>query len=61
MTGTGVIVSILAFALPFFGVTVEESQIAEFVKNAAEVIGFVLIVIGQLRRPDLKMGVIRKQ
>lgn len=60
MTGTGLIVSALVFGLPLIGVEVAQGQIAEFVENCIKVIGFVLLVVGQVRRSDLRFGLFRK-
>lgn len=60
MAGSGIIVAVLAFALPLFGVPVDQNAVAAFVDNVAKVIGFVLMVWGQARRPDLRFGLIRK-
>lgn len=60
MTGTGLVVSLLSFALPLFGVTVGESQIASLVEHIVQAVGIGLTIWGQLRRPDLSFGLIRK-
>ena len=60
MAGTGIIVSLLAFALPLFGVNVEEKDVVGFVDNIMKVVGFVLLIWGQVRRKDLTAGLIRK-
>lgn len=60
MAGTGLIISALAFLLPIFGVTVDQGTITQFVDNVAQAIGFILLVWGQLRRPDLHFGFIRR-
>lgn len=60
MTGSGLIIFILALALPLFGVDVDQGSITQFVNATAQVIGFIMMVIGQVRRPDLKFGVIRR-
>lgn len=62
MTGSGVIVYIIAFALSYFGVlNVDNSQIARAVEAASQVIGFLMIVWGQIRRNDLQYGLWRVQ
>lgn len=61
MTGTGIAVMLIAAALNWFGVVnVDSDQITKIVNAAVQVGSFVLMVWGQVRRPDLKYGVIRK-
>lgn len=60
MAGTGLIISILAFVLPIFGVNVDQGTVTQFVDNIVKVIGFIMIVWGQMRRPDLKFGLVRR-
>ena len=61
MAGSGLIISILAVALPFFGVSVDQGSITQFVANTAQVIGFIMLVVGQVRRPDLRFGIVRRR
>lgn len=60
MAGTGLVISLLAFALPLLGVNVEQADITGFVDNAMKVIGFILVIWGQITRKDLNYGLIRK-
>jgi hypothetical protein len=65
MTGTGLVVLLinLAFqALSHYGVHVNvlPDQVSAFVDAASQVVSFVLMIWGQLRRPDLVGGIIRR-
>lgn len=61
MTGSGAsIVVLLDVLLPFFGVNLPEGTTAAAVAGAIEFVGWVLLVVGQIRRPDLVLGMIRR-
>lgn len=60
MAGTGLVITILALASKYFQLDVDEGQITEGVEAVAQGVGFILVIIGQIRRRDLKMGLIRK-
>ena len=60
MTGTGLAVALIAWVLAGLGVEVGEESIAGFVQAVLTAAGFVLTVWGQLRREDLKFGLLRK-
>ena len=64
MTGTGIstlLAGVLVEVLSYVGVTIAQTQAADAVVAASTLIGLVLTVIGQLRRKDLKMGIVRKK
>lgn len=60
MTGVGMLVFTVTSLLGFFDVMIDTEQIAGFVNALAQVIGFLVMVCGQLTRKDLKGGLIRK-
>lgn len=60
MTGSGIIVILIGYGLSFFGVHVGSDQVTVAVTNAMQVVGFVVSIWGQLRRPDLHFGLIRQ-
>lgn len=60
MTGAGVVLGLLTVGLPIFGVHVDNTQLGDMVNKAFEVLSFILMIAGQLRRPDLHFGLIRK-
>jgi len=61
MTGSGAaIVVVLKVILPMFGIDIPEEGIVAFVGAAVTIIGTILLVIGQVRRPELIGGIIRR-
>lgn len=61
LTGSGVIVFALLAVLNWLGVTdVQESDAAAVIDAFGKIISFGMIVIGQIRRPDLVAGIVRK-
>ena len=60
LAGVGLIISVLSFLAKYFQLDVDDGQITEAVNAGSQFVGFVLLVWGQLRRKDLKFGVIRK-
>lgn len=59
--GVGIaIVSVLKVIFPWFGIEVPDESILQVVESVGVVIGFILMVYGQLDRKDLKMGLLRK-
>ena len=59
-TGAGMLVFTVTSFLGFFDVMVDTEQIAGFVNALAQVIGFLVMVYGQLARKDLIAGIVRK-
>jgi hypothetical protein len=55
-----ILVSVIMWVAAYYNVPVVETQAAELVQSILTVAGFVMMVVGQLRRKDLKYGVIRK-
>lgn len=60
VAGIGVIITVLAFAAKYFNLDVDEGQLTEGINGAAQFVGLVVLVIGQLKRKDLKFGLIRR-
>lgn len=60
MTGTGFVVIGLGWILSWLGVNAETSQIAGWADSLVNIAGFIMVVGGQLKRSDLKWGIIRK-
>lgn len=55
VTGVGaLIVTIINLVLPFFGVTVEPFETEAFVLSILNIFGFIALVYGQARRPEVK-------
>ena len=57
---SGIIVFVLVLAGQTFGLDIAEAEAVTFAQNIAGVVGFVLAIYGQLRRKDLKFGMVRK-
>lgn len=61
MAGTGgAIVVLLQVILPLFGVELSENEISAFVEAVVTLVGTVMFVVGQVRRPDLIGGIVRR-
>ena len=60
MTGSGAIIVVIEALLRVFGIEVPEGSTLAAINASLEVLGYVLMVWGQVRRPDLKMGLVRK-
>lgn len=60
MAGTGLLVMLIEVLLKILGVEVPEGGVAENINNVVMVVGFVLLIVGQVRRKDLKFGIFRK-
>ena len=61
MAGTGgAVLVLLEVVLPIFGLDLPEDTLVATGAAIMTILGTVLLVIGQLRRPDMKFGLIRK-
>ena len=60
MAGTGVAITLIMLAIKLLGLDIDEGQVTEVVTSGGQVVGFVLLVIGQVKRKDLKFGLLRK-
>lgn len=56
MTGTGLAVIIITYVLQWLGVQFDANQVTVIVKDVIEVVGWLLTIIGQLKRQDLSFG-----
>ncbi len=61
LTGVGAIVTIVELVLHMLGITVPEGTVSAAINGFVSILGLVALVWGQVRRPDLKYGLIRKQ
>lgn len=60
--GVGLWITILTLIIQMFGLDISDQQVIEVVHAAAQVVGFVLLVWGQLDRTDLTFfGLMRKE
>ena len=60
MTGVGLVVYVVSIILTWFGIAVDTTEITGFVNSLVNIIGFALMIAGQLRRKDLIGGIYRK-
>ena len=59
--GLGIaLIAVLKVIFPFFGIEVPEESLVQAVEAVGVVLGFILMVYGQLDRKDLTMGIYRK-
>ena len=54
------IISVLQVIFPLFGIDIPEESWAGLAEAMATIIGFVLMIYGQLDRKDLVAGVLRR-
>ena len=60
MTGTGLAIGLIQIALRAAGVQFEQDSLVAAVDGLVAAVGFVFLVWGQIRRTDLKYGIVRK-
>jgi hypothetical protein len=60
VAGSGLYIIIITAILNYFGITSDVGTITAVVTNAVTVFGWVLLIIGQLKRKDLTLGLVRK-
>jgi len=60
ITGVGAIITLLEAIAKWVGLDIPEGTFTSGVNGAISFIGLILLVVGQLRRKDLKGGIIRK-
>tara|TARA_R110000868_G_scaffold85200_3_gene239754 strand:+ start:6179 stop:6379 length:201 start_codon:yes stop_codon:yes gene_type:complete len=60
MTGTGIAITVIGAALNALGVTFDTQSLAAAVAGLVQFLGFFFIIWGQIRRPDLVAGIVRK-
>lgn len=61
MTGTGLIVIAATYFLGLFGIIPADGQILQIISNVTSVAGWILTIVGQIRRADLSWGLFRNQ
>jgi len=61
MTGVGLVVVLVETLAKLFGFEFPEGSVAEAINGAVSFVGFVLLVVGQLRRKDLRLGLFRRR
>lgn len=54
------IVTVLQVILPLFGLQVPEGSLTQSVQGVITLIGLVVAIVGQIKRKDMKYGLIRK-
>lgn len=60
LAGTGTYIIVIESVLKLFGFEFPEGSVGDAVNGLVVFLAFVLLVIGQLRRRDLHLGLIRK-
>ena len=60
MTGAGAIIVVLEQLFSVVGITFPEGTIGDVVHSIVVIVGFILLVWGQVRRQDLTLGLFRK-
>ena len=60
MTGTGQVALLVSLVLRMFGIEADDQSVLGFVTSVFTAVGFVLAIWGQVRRQDLKFGLLRK-
>lgn len=60
MAGVGGLITVAIAVLKLFGVELPENAGGQITEAVSTIIGLGLLVWGQLRRTDLKMGIVRK-
>lgn len=60
MVGTGGIVVVIEFAFKVLNIQVPEGSVLHTLNAAIEVIGYILLVWGQIRRPDTSWFILKK-
>lgn len=58
--GLGGLITLLELGLHIFGVTPPPGSLEAALNGLLVFVGFILFVWGQVRRPDLKFGLVRK-
>lgn len=60
MTGSGLVAFLLIVGLKYLGIVNVDDQVVKLVTDVIENGSFLLMIFGQVRRKDLKFGLIRK-
>lgn len=60
LTGTGIVVFVLVQVLSYFNIIVPETQVQSAVEAIIQIVSFLMIIYGQIRRADMAYGLFRK-
>lgn len=60
LAGNGWIILLVALAVNWSGLDLDQAQITETATQIAGTVGFLAALVGQVRRKDLEMGLFRK-
>lgn len=60
MAGAGAAASVVLFVLRYFGLDVDEGMVTEGMLSLMQAIAFIVWLVGQFRREDLRYGLLRK-
>lgn len=61
MTGSGIVIFAVMAGLKYLNVNgVSEDQVAGAIANGVQLLSFVMMLWGQIRRSDLYLGLVRK-
>jgi hypothetical protein len=61
MAGTGVYIMTIACVSRLLGIDLDDQKITELAEASMLVFGFIMTVIGQVLRSDLKWGIVRRK
>lgn len=60
LAGSGILILMLEAVLGAFGITTEPGTVDAVLNSAIVAGGWLMIIIGQLRRKDLLLGIVRR-
>lgn len=60
MTGVGALITLVELGLKAVNIELPEGTTASLVNGIIAVVGAIFLIIGQVRRKDLKAGLVRK-
>ena len=60
MAGVGAVITVLFTVLKVFGIEIPAEAGANLTEAIGTIVGIVLLVWGQVRRPDLIAGIVRR-
>jgi hypothetical protein len=58
--GSGLLVLVINGVLQAFGITPDAGSVAAVIQGGVIIFGWVLLIVGQLKRKDLHYGLLRK-
>lgn len=59
-TGIGALIVLIQLALQYFNINLADGQIADVVNAIVTVVGALMLVVGQIRRPETSMFVLKR-